>query len=116
MPAILRTPHPRERRIVFKNVDREGWTTDIDCYLKDGGYEELKKALQMKPEEIVNEVKASGLRGRVAPGSLAGRNGDLFAPAKPSRSILSVTQTNLNRVRSRTGTLFTRILTSSWKG
>jgi NADH-quinone oxidoreductase subunit F len=64
MPAIVRTPHPRERRIVFKNIDREGWTTDIDCYLKDGGYEELKKALQMKPEEIVNEVKASGLRGR----------------------------------------------------
>ena len=31
--------------IVFKNIDREGWTNDIDCYLKDGGYEELKKAL-----------------------------------------------------------------------
>jgi NADH-quinone oxidoreductase subunit F len=58
MPAIVPTPHPRERRIVFKNVDREGWTTDIDCYLKDGGYEELKKALKMQPQEIVSEVKA----------------------------------------------------------
>jgi NADH-quinone oxidoreductase subunit F len=64
MPAIVRTPHPRERRIVFKNIDREGWTPDIDCYLKDGGYEELKKALKMQPQEIVGEVKASGVRGR----------------------------------------------------
>src|SRR5260370_35720778 len=64
MPAIVRTPHPRERRIVFKNIDRAGWTTDIDCYLKDGGYEELKKALNMKPEWIVNQVKPSRYRAR----------------------------------------------------
>ena len=60
----IRKPHPREKRIVFKNIDREGWTNDIDCYLRDGGYEQLKKALKMKPEEIVDEVKKSGLRGR----------------------------------------------------
>ncbi|MHA3771154.1 NADH-quinone oxidoreductase subunit NuoF [Verrucomicrobiota bacterium sgz303538] len=50
--------------MIFKNVDREGWTNDIDCYLRDGGYEELKKAFAMKPEDIVEEVKKSGLRGR----------------------------------------------------
>ena len=60
----VRAPHPREKRIVFKNIDREGWTNDIDCYLADGGYEQLKKALTMKPEEIVDEVKKSGVRGR----------------------------------------------------
>ncbi len=60
----VRAPHPREKRIVFKNIDREGWTNDIDCYVKDGGYNELKRALKMKPEEIVEEVKKSGLRGR----------------------------------------------------
>jgi len=63
LPKVL-PPHPRERRIVFKNIDREGWTNDLGCYLKDGGYAELKKALKMKPEDIVNEVKTSGLRGR----------------------------------------------------
>lgn len=82
MPAILRTPHPRERRIVFKNIDREGWTTDIDCYLKDGGYEELKKALQMKPEEIVNEVKASGLRGRGGAGFPCGAKWGFIRPGE----------------------------------
>jgi NADH-quinone oxidoreductase subunit F len=82
MPAILRTPHPRERRIVFKNIDREGWTTDIDCYLKDGGYEELKKALQMKPEEIVSEVKASGLRGRGGAGFPCGAKWGFIRPGE----------------------------------
>jgi NADH-quinone oxidoreductase subunit F len=64
MASTTRTPHPREKRIIFKNIDRPGWTNDIECYLHDGGYEELKKAFTMKPEQIVNEVKASGLRGR----------------------------------------------------
>jgi NADH-quinone oxidoreductase subunit F len=82
MPAIVRTPHPRERRIVFKNIDREGWTTDIDCYLKDGGYEELKKALNMKPEEIVNEVKASGLRGRGGAGFPCGAKWGFIRPGE----------------------------------
>jgi NADH-quinone oxidoreductase subunit F len=64
MASTTRTPHPREKRIIFKNIDRPDWTNDIECYLHDGGYEELKKAFTMKPEQIVNEVKASGLRGR----------------------------------------------------
>lgn len=36
----------------------------LSCYLENGGYESLKKALQMKPEEVVEEVKKSGIRGR----------------------------------------------------
>jgi NADH-quinone oxidoreductase subunit F len=63
MPRVL-APHPREKRLVFKNIDRDGWTNDIDCYLRDGGYEDLKKAFGMAPEAIVEEVKKSGLRGR----------------------------------------------------
>ncbi|MGD2171412.1 MAG: NADH-quinone oxidoreductase subunit NuoF [Gammaproteobacteria bacterium] len=38
----------------------------METYLKVGGYEALKKVYQggMSPEEVVEEVKASGLRGR----------------------------------------------------
>lgn len=36
----------------------------IDVYEQHGGYTALKKALQMKPDEIIDEVKKSGLRGR----------------------------------------------------
>jgi NADH-quinone oxidoreductase subunit F len=60
----LRAPHPAERRLVLRHIGREDYDTSIDCYLRHGGYESLKKALAMKPDEIVNEVKASGLRGR----------------------------------------------------
>ncbi len=36
----------------------------LEGYKVKGGYEVLPKALKMKPEEIIAEVKASGLRGR----------------------------------------------------
>jgi NADH-quinone oxidoreductase subunit F len=57
-------PHPLEHRLIFKNIGREDWTTDIDCYLRDGGYEQLKQALTMSRAEIVDKVKNSSLRGR----------------------------------------------------
>ena len=36
----------------------------IKVYLAQGGYTALRKALEMNPEEVILEVKASGLRGR----------------------------------------------------
>lgn len=36
----------------------------LDGYKKHGGYEVLKKALKMTSQAIIDEVKASGLRGR----------------------------------------------------
>ncbi|MFZ1978838.1 MAG: NADH-quinone oxidoreductase subunit NuoF [Bacteroidota bacterium] len=36
----------------------------IGVYRANGGYEALKKALAMKPEEVIDDVKKSGLRGR----------------------------------------------------
>lgn len=57
-------PHIREHRMIFKNVDREGWDASIDTYINDGGYSELKKALGMPPKAVTEEVKKSGLKGR----------------------------------------------------
>ena len=57
-------PDAREHRLIFKNIDRVGWDNSIDCYIKDGGYEQLKKAFTMEPQAITNEVKTAGLRGR----------------------------------------------------
>jgi len=60
----LRSPHPSERRLILRNVGRGDYDPSIACYLRHGGYESLKKAMAMKPEEITAEVKASNLRGR----------------------------------------------------
>ena len=57
-------PHPREHRMIFRNVDRVDWDTSMNRYLADGGYEQLKKAVTMEPKAIIEEVKVSGLRGR----------------------------------------------------
>jgi NADH-quinone oxidoreductase subunit F len=57
-------PAPEQRRIIFKHIDESGYTNDLACYQRNGGYEVLKKAVQRKPEELIDEVKKSGLRGR----------------------------------------------------
>jgi NADH-quinone oxidoreductase subunit F len=61
-----------ERRIILAHIDKDGYTPDIDCYLKNGGYNALRKAIAMKQEEIVNEVKTSQLRGRGGAGFACG--------------------------------------------
>ncbi len=48
---------------VLQKLDGPPW--DIDAYLKVGGYEAWKKCVrELSPEQVVQELKASGLRGR----------------------------------------------------
>ncbi|TVR47103.1 MAG: NADH-quinone oxidoreductase subunit NuoF [Puniceicoccaceae bacterium] len=54
----------QETRLIFKHIDAAGYTNDLDCYLRHGGYEILRKAVQQKPEELCEEVMKSGVRGR----------------------------------------------------
>ena len=78
--ALLWPPHPLEHRLVYKNIGRPGWTTDIDCYLRDGGYEQLKQALTLSRDDIVNKVKNSGLRGRGGAGFSCGLKWSFIKP------------------------------------
>ena len=73
-------PHPLERRMVFKNIGRADWNTDIETYLEDGGYEQLKKAVKMSRVDLVNEVKTSGLRGRGGAGFPCGVKWSFIKP------------------------------------
>ena len=49
--------------ILLANVNLPN-SEKITTYLGHGGYQALRKALTMQPEQIIQEVKASGLRGR----------------------------------------------------
>jgi NADH-quinone oxidoreductase subunit F len=64
LPRFLDLPMLKPQvRIVTRNlglIDPE----DMDHYLAAGGYEGLEKALTMEPEAVIEEVLASGLRGR----------------------------------------------------
>jgi len=55
---------PEQRRIIFQHIDEPGYTPDLACYLRNGGYAVLRKSVLRKPEELIDEVKKSGLRGR----------------------------------------------------
>ena len=51
---------------------REPHAYTLDFYLRHEGYEGLRKALAMKPEQVIDVVKASGLKGRGGAGFPAG--------------------------------------------
>jgi len=59
-PADIK--HLNEWKRVIIPDDRDLYK--IDSYLAQGGYNALKKSLEMKPEEIIDGVKKSNLRGR----------------------------------------------------
>src|SRR5437899_4129877 len=75
---------PQEYRLILKYADAPGYAPDIECYLHHGGYEALKKALSLParslpdgrtvgaPEQLREEVKVSGLRGRGGAGFSCG--------------------------------------------
>ncbi len=54
----------------------------IETYVAGGGYEALVKAYTMAPEAIVDEIKASGLRGRGGGGFATGRKWESCRKAK----------------------------------
>ena len=57
-------PAPAQRRMIFAHIDEPGYSNDLACYVRHGGYEVLRRAVARKPEELIDEVKKSGLRGR----------------------------------------------------
>jgi NADH-quinone oxidoreductase subunit F len=64
--------YKHQKRILFREngvID----PTDIDDYIKTGGYQALEKALKMAGERIIEEIKKSGLRGRGGGGFPTGR-------------------------------------------
>ncbi|MBL9172884.1 MAG: NADH-quinone oxidoreductase subunit NuoF [Verrucomicrobiales bacterium] len=75
---------PEEFKLITKNLDQPGFTPDIGCYQRHGGYEALRKALstaardlpdgkKQSPQEVIrDEVLKSGLRGRGGAGFSAG--------------------------------------------
>ncbi len=65
-------PQARRMKILFDRIDEPGLNT-LEVYERRGGYESLRKALGMTPEEVLSELEASNLRGRGGAGFQMGK-------------------------------------------
>jgi len=70
-----------QHKIALRNIG-EIDPGDINDYYSRGGYDALKKALEMTPEEIIREMENSGLRGRGGAGFPTGRKWRVAAEIK----------------------------------
>ena len=61
----------RDPILLFTDIDEPGLNT-LDVYERRGGYQSLRKALQMTPEEVLEQLKTSGIRGRGGAGFAMG--------------------------------------------
>jgi len=57
--------------LLFTDIDEPGLNT-LEVYERRGGYQSLRKALAMSPEEVLEQLKASGIRGRGGAGFAMG--------------------------------------------
>jgi len=55
---------------------------NIEDYIAFGGYNSLAKALHRRPEEIIDEIKRSGIRGRGGAGFPTGRKWEIAGSQK----------------------------------
>jgi NADH-quinone oxidoreductase subunit F len=79
-----------KNRIVLANSGKIN-PEDIKDYLAVGGYEAWEKALlSMQPGEVVNEVKASGLRGRGGAGFPTGLKWSFTAPIEAEQKLFVI--------------------------
>jgi NADH-quinone oxidoreductase subunit F len=74
-------------QILFKNR-RPGATAFLADYEANGGYQGLRRALQMTPAQVREQVKASGLRGRGGAGFPTGAKWSFFPADQPGEKYL----------------------------
>ena len=90
--------------VLLANVDREHSHTRMD-YESTGGYQALRKALQLPPADVIEVVKSSNLRGRGGAGFPAGLKWTFLPKDHPGPIYFC-----LNADESEPGTFNNRIL------
>jgi NADH-quinone oxidoreductase subunit F len=59
-------------KILFDGIDEPGLNT-LEVYERRGGYESLRKALEMAPDDVLSSIMDSGIRGRGGAGFQMGK-------------------------------------------
>src|SRR5512140_3730109 len=85
----LGTPKPKEVRIVLRNCGKID-PHNIEDYIAEDGYQALAKVItEMTPEQVIDEVMKSGLRGRGGAGFPAAKKWQLCRQVQDSPKYLT---------------------------
>ena len=105
MPKKLyNEPSPLETRILSKRFGLEN-SESLATYLANDGFKAFRKAREMKPEEIIEEVKTSALRGRGGAGFPTGLKWSFVPRSSPKPKYIVI-----NADESEPGTCKDRLL------
>ena len=101
---LYNDPSPLEVKVLTRRFGLPD-SASIDTYLANDGYQAYQKARQMKPDEIIEEVKLSNLRGRGGAGFPTGMKWSFVPRTSPKPKYIVV-----NADESEPGTCKDRLL------
>src|SRR5215469_3895079 len=89
MTALYNEPSPLETRILSRRFGMEN-SASLDTYLATDGFKAFFKAREMTPEQIIQEVKTSALRGRGGAGFPTGLKWSFVPRSSPKPKYLVI--------------------------
>ena len=101
---LYNEPHPLETKVLTRRFGLPD-SASLDTYLAHEGYQAFEKASAMKPEQIIEEVKVSNLRGRGGAGFPTGMKWSFVPRTSPKPKYIVV-----NADESEPGTCKDRLL------
>ncbi|HMN31025.1 MAG TPA: NADH-quinone oxidoreductase subunit NuoE, partial [Caldilineaceae bacterium] len=100
-PAGPWTVGGMETRYLTARVEKPASHT-IEGYMADGGYETAQRVVTtMQPTEVVDQIKASGFRGRGGAGFPTGTKWGFLAPAKPRYLVVNADESEPGTFKDR---------------
>jgi NADH-quinone oxidoreductase subunit F len=101
---LYNEPSPLEVKILTKRFGLPN-SASLDTYLANDGFKAFSKAMQMTPEQIIEEVKVSALRGRGGAGFPTGMKWSFVPRTSPKPKYVII-----NADESEPGTCKDRLL------
>jgi NADH-quinone oxidoreductase subunit F len=101
---LFNEPSPLETRVLSKRFGLDN-SASLDVYLANDGFKAFRKAREMTPEQIIDEVKASALRGRGGAGFPTGLKWSFVPRTSPKPKYIVI-----NADESEPGTCKDRLL------
>jgi NADH-quinone oxidoreductase subunit F len=101
---LYNEPSPLEVKVLTRRFELQN-SASLDTYLASDGYKAFMKAVGMTPDDIINEVKVSNLRGRGGAGFPTGMKWS-FVPRNTGKPVYIV----VNADESEPGTCKDRVL------